>query len=265
MVSDVILRSQAQAVYSPDNIGHFGLNLRRYAHFTSPIRRYADLTVHRALVAGLDFGKDGQTDDEAAGLAEIAEHISMTERRSMLAERDSKDRFIAAFLEARIGAEFRGRVAGVTRFGLFVKLDETGADGFVPISTLGGDFFHHDEILHALIGERTGLTYRLGDGVLVRSSKLCRLPAASALELLEGGSEGKPPAHGNRRPPPGAARHAASKARHEKPNPPLTWAPRRAATCTHFIWRQIRPFCWETLRRRPAVRPFWLLALYDPQ
>ncbi|MEX2249960.1 MAG: ribonuclease R, partial [Parvibaculum sp.] len=163
MVSDVILRSQAQAVYSPDNIGHFGLNLRRYAHFTSPIRRYADLIVHRALIAGMGLGKDGQTDDETAGLGEIAEHISMTERRSMLAERDSKDRFIAAFLEARIGAEFRGRVAGVTRFGLFVKLDETGADGFVPISTLGGDFFHHDEILHALIGERTGLTYRLGD------------------------------------------------------------------------------------------------------
>ncbi|MBX3488170.1 ribonuclease R [Parvibaculum sp.] len=203
MVSDVILRSQAQAVYSPDNIGHFGLNLRRYAHFTSPIRRYADLTVHRALVASLDFGKDGQTDDEAAGLVEIAEHISMTERRSMLAERDSKDRFIAAFLEARIGAEFRGRVAGVTRFGLFVKLDETGADGFVPISTLGGDFFHHDEILHALIGERTGLTYRLGDGVLVRLVEAVPITGGLRLELLEGGSEGKPAGRGgNRRPAP---------------------------------------------------------------
>ncbi|MDX5494095.1 MAG: ribonuclease R, partial [Alphaproteobacteria bacterium] len=168
IVSDVVLRSQAQAVYSPDNIGHFGLNLRRYAHFTSPIRRYADLTVHRALIAGLGFGKDGQTDDEVAELAEIAEHISMTERRSMLAERDSKDRFIAAFLEARIGAEFTGRIAGVTRFGLFVKLDETGADGFVPISSLGGDFFHHDEIIHALIGQRTRIAYSLGDAVRVR-------------------------------------------------------------------------------------------------
>ncbi|MEQ9226822.1 MAG: ribonuclease R [Parvibaculum sp.] len=196
MVSDVVLRSQAQAVYSPENIGHFGLNLRRYAHFTSPIRRYADLTVHRALIAGLGLGpdskKDGQPDDEVAALAEIAEHISTTERRSMLAERDSKDRFIAAFLEARIGAEFRGRIAGVTRFGLFVKLQETGADGFVPISTLGGDFYHHDEILHALTGERTGRTYRLGDGVLVRLEEAVPVTGGMRFALLEGGSEGKP-------------------------------------------------------------------------
>ena len=202
MVSDVVLRSQAQAVYAPDNIGHFGLNLRRYAHFTSPIRRYADLTVHRALIAGLDLGKDGQSDDEAATLAEIAEHISMTERRSMLAERDSKDRFIAAFLEERIGAEFTGRVAGVTRFGLFVKLDETGADGFVPISTLGGDFYHHDEILHALTGERTGRIYRLGDAVRVRLEEAVPITGGLRLEILEGGSEGKPAGKGNRRPPP---------------------------------------------------------------
>ncbi len=189
IVSDVVLRSQAQAVYSPDNIGHFGLNLRRYAHFTSPIRRYADLTVHRALVAGLGFGKDGQTDDEISELAEIAEHISTTERRSMVAERDSKDRFIAAFLEARIGAEFTGRIAGVTRFGLFVKLDETGADGFIPISTLGGDYFHHDEIIHALIGERTRIAYRLGDLVRVRLEEAVPVTGGLRFELLEGGSE----------------------------------------------------------------------------
>lgn len=192
IVSDVVLRSQAQAVYAPDNIGHFGLNLRRYAHFTSPIRRYADLTVHRALIAGLGFGKDGQTDAELAELVEIAEHISTTERRSMLAERDSKDRFIAAFLEARIGAEFTGRVAGVTRFGLFVKLDETGADGFVPISTLGSDFFHHDEIIHALIGERTRIAYRLGDSVRVRLAEAVPVTGGLRFELLEGGSEAPP-------------------------------------------------------------------------
>jgi|TARA_B100000614_G_scaffold232313_1_gene226862 ribonuclease R len=189
MVSDVVLRSQAQAVYSPDNIGHFGLNLRRYAHFTSPIRRYADLTVHRALIAGLKLGKDGQTDDELAELTEIAEHISMTERRSMLAERDSKDRFIAAFLEARLGAEFTGRVSGVTRFGLFVKLDDTGADGFVPISTLGGDFFHHDEIIHALVGQRTRIAYRLGDAVRVKLEEAVPVTGGLRFELLEGGSE----------------------------------------------------------------------------
>ena len=189
IVSDVVLRSQAQAIYSPDNIGHFGLNLRRYAHFTSPIRRYADLTVHRALIAGLGLGKDGQTDDEVAELAEIAEHISMTERRSMLAERDSKDRFIAAFLEARIGAEFTGRIAGVTRFGLFVKLDETGADGFVPISSLGGDFFHHDEIIHALIGQRTRIAYSLGDAVRVRLAEAVPVTGGLRFDLIEGGSE----------------------------------------------------------------------------
>lgn len=189
IVSDVVLRSQAQAVYAPDNIGHFGLNLRRYAHFTSPIRRYADLTVHRALIAGLGFGKDGQTDTELAELGEIAEHISMTERRSMLAERDSKDRFIAAFLEARIGAEFTGRIAGVTRFGLFVKLDDTGADGFVPVSTLGSDFFHHDEILHALIGQRSRIAYSLGDAVRVRLEEAVPVTGGLRFEILEGGSE----------------------------------------------------------------------------
>lgn len=205
IVSDVVLRSQAQAVYSPDNIGHFGLNLRRYAHFTSPIRRYADLTVHRALVAGLGLGKDGQTDDEVAELAEIAEHISMTERRSMIAERDSKDRFIAAFLEARIGAEFTGRIGGVTRFGLFVKLDETGADGFVPISSLGGDFFHHDEIIHALIGQRTRIAYSLGDAVRVRLEEAVPVTGGLRFELLEGGSEAPKGAGRRSRAPSGRA------------------------------------------------------------
>jgi ribonuclease R len=211
IVSDVVLRSQAQAVYSPDNIGHFGLNLRRYAHFTSPIRRYADLTVHRALIAGLGLGKDGQTDDEVSELAEIAEHISMTERRSMLAERDSKDRFIAAFLEARIGAEFTGRIAGVTRFGLFVKLDETGADGFVPISSLGGDFFHHDEIIHALIGQRTRIAYSLGDAVRVRLAEAVPVTGGLRFELLEGGGEAPKGAGRRSRAPSGRAGAKRSK------------------------------------------------------
>lgn len=205
IVSDVVLRSQAQAVYSPDNIGHFGLNLRRYAHFTSPIRRYADLTVHRALIAGLGLGKDGQTDDELAELTEIAEHISMTERRSMIAERDSKDRFIAAFLEARIGAEFTGRIGGVTRFGLFVKLDETGADGFVPISSLGGDFFHHDEIIHALIGQRTRIAYSLGDAVRVRLAEAVPVTGGLRFDLIEGGSEAPKGAGRRSRAPSGRA------------------------------------------------------------
>ena len=192
MVSTVVLRSQAQAVYAPDNIGHFGLNLRRYAHFTSPIRRYADLVVHRALISALRLGGDGQSPEEAGSLAEIAEHISDTERRSMLAERDSMDRFIAAFLEARIGAEFPGRISGVTRFGLFVRLEETGADGLVPISNLGTEFFHHDEAGHALIGERSGLTFRLGERVIVRLAEAVPVTGGLRFDIVEGGKEGKP-------------------------------------------------------------------------
>lgn len=192
MVSTVVLRSQAQAVYAPDNIGHFGLNLRRYAHFTSPIRRYADLVVHRALVSALRFGGDGQSPEETGSLGEIAEHISGTERRSMLAERDSMDRFIAAFLEARIGAEFPGRISGVTRFGLFVRLDETGADGLVPISNVGTEFFHHDEAGHALIGERSGLTFRLGERVIVRLAEAVPVTGGLRFDIVEGGKEGKP-------------------------------------------------------------------------
>ncbi len=156
VMNDVVLRSQAQAVYAAENIGHFGLNLARYAHFTSPIRRYADLIVHRALVKANRFGDDGLTDREARILGEIAEHISMTERRAMAAERDSTDRYVAAFMKDRMGATFDARITGVTRFGLFVRLAETGADGLLPIRALGGEYFQHDERKHALIGQPLG-------------------------------------------------------------------------------------------------------------
>jgi len=212
MVSDVVLRSQAQAIYDPENIGHFGLNLRRYAHFTSPIRRYADLIVHRALVSALGFGADGQSSEEAGEMSAIAEHISKTERRSMLAERDSTDRFIAIFLQDRVGAEFRGRVSGVTRFGLFIKLEETGADGLIPISSLGAEYFHHDESRHALVGERSGRTFRLGETVLVRLEEVVPISGGMRFSLVDGGSEGKPMGKGPRqRGKPGApARQKAS-------------------------------------------------------
>src|SRR6202000_3325955 len=144
-----VLRPQMQAHYSPDNIGHFGLNLDRYAHFTSPIRRYADLIVHRALIRALGLGDDGLTDADIVRMKETAEHITMAERRAMAAERDATDRYVAAFLSERVGAEFEGRITGVTRFGLFVRLTETGADGLVPISKLGGEYFIHDDRTHA--------------------------------------------------------------------------------------------------------------------
>ncbi len=190
LVNEVVLRSQSQAEYNPANIGHFGLNLRRYAHFTSPIRRYADLLVHRALIRALKFGPDGLADGEMARLAETSKSISEAERRAMAAERETVDRLISAHLAGRVGATFTGRVAGVTRSGLFVKLRDTGADGFVPISSLGADFFRHIEAEHALAGARTGETFRLGDTVEVRLVEA--IPSAGALrfEMLSGGKKG---------------------------------------------------------------------------
>jgi ribonuclease R len=194
LVGEVILRSQAQAVYSPGNFGHFGLNLRRYAHFTSPIRRYADLIVHRALVRALGLGNDGLTDAEMEELDQIAQSISDTERRAMAAERETADRLIAAHLADRIGATFHARVSGLVRTGLFVRLIETGADGFVPASSIGHEYFFHDEIRQALVGEDTGLAYRLGDPVEVRLVEA--IPTAGALRfemLSEGRSIGPRP------------------------------------------------------------------------
>jgi ribonuclease R len=190
LVNEVVLRSQAQAIYSPENIGHFGLNLRKYAHFTSPIRRYADLMVHRALVKALGIGAGGITDEELGRLIEISDVISGTERRAMAAERETTDRLIAAFLADHVGAEFQGRIGGVTRSGLFIKLKDTGADGFIPISTLGHEYFTHNETARALVGERTGVTYRLGDTVSVRLIEVAPMAGALRFEMLSEGSKG---------------------------------------------------------------------------
>lgn len=168
MVSEVVLRAQRQAVYATENVGHFGLNLPRYAHFTSPIRRYADLTVHRALVKACRLGGGGQTEAEAIALPDIAEQISDLERRAMAAEREATDRYLAGYLEHREGAVFEARIRGVTKFGLFVMLDETGADGFIPMRNLGFERFRFEEARHSLIGETTGGIYRLGQSVTVR-------------------------------------------------------------------------------------------------
>ncbi|MEM7652724.1 MAG: ribonuclease R [Pseudomonadota bacterium] len=162
VVNEMVLRTQAQAIYSPDNVGHFGLALTKYAHFTSPIRRYSDLLVHRALIGALKLGDDGMTPDEAGKFEQWGEHLSMTERRAAVAEREATDRFVTSYLANRKGDSFIGRVSGVTRFGLFVKLSETGADGLIPISSLPDDYYRHEEALNLLVGERWGRTYMLG-------------------------------------------------------------------------------------------------------
>ncbi len=187
MVGEMVLRSQSQANYSPENIGHFGLNLMKYAHFTSPIRRYADLIVHRALIGSLGLGDGGITPEEEASLEEISAEISTFERRAMAAERETVDRLIAHHLADRVGEEFDGRVSGVTKAGLFVSLQQFGADGFIPVSTLGLDYYIYDEAHQALVGEKTGKGYRLGDSVEVRLAEAIPLAGALRFEMLSEG------------------------------------------------------------------------------
>ncbi|MGH6818801.1 MAG: ribonuclease R [Methylovirgula sp.] len=188
IVNEIVLRTQAQAEYVSENYGHFGLNLRRYAHFTSPIRRYADLIAHRALIRALRLGDDGLADVSAEDLAEIAAQISAAERRAMAAERDTVERLIALYLSEQIGTIFTGRISGVTQVGLFVRLTETGADGFIPAATLGQDYFRYDESLHALVGNRTGEMHQLGHEVSVKLIEAAPFAGALRFELL---SEGK--------------------------------------------------------------------------
>jgi len=185
MIHQMVLRTQAQAQYDPENLGHFGLALRRYAHFTSPIRRYADLLIHRALISGFSMGDGGLPPDAAAGFHDAAEHISMTERRAAKAEREVVDRYAALYLADRVGADFAGRIAGVSRFGLFVTLAETGADGLVPISTLPNDFYRHDEARNRLVGQRGGRTFALGDALTVRLMEADPLTGSLVLALAE--------------------------------------------------------------------------------
>jgi len=205
IVNEVVLRTQMQAIYSIENIGHFGLNLDRYAHFTSPIRRYADLLVHRSLIAALGLGNDGLSPADVQRLTETAEHITVTERRAMAAEREAGERYVAAYLEDRVGATFQASITGVTRFGLFLRLTETGADGLAPISTLGDEYFVHDEASHALVGERTGGRWRLGAKVEVRLKEANPVTGGLLFEML---SDPEPSTPGvRRRPSPPQGRH----------------------------------------------------------
>jgi len=195
MVTQMILRTQAQAVYAEDNLGHFGLNLERYAHFTSPIRRYADLIVHRALIASLKLGPDGLSKEAASQLEQTAQHISDTERRSMAAEREATDRYLALFLKDQVGAEFEGRITGVTGSGLFVALAGTGADGFIPISTISNDYWVQDTAAMALYARGSGKTYSLGQIVRVKLKEVTPLQGGLLLEML---SEPQPAPEGRK-------------------------------------------------------------------
>ena len=186
LVNEMMLRSQSQAAYAVENIGHFGLALARYAHFTSPIRRYADLLVHRALVRGLKLGPGGLEADEAARLPDTAEHITATERRAALAERDAIDRYLAAFMADKVGSVFEARISGVTRFGLFVTVSGSGASGLVPVSSLPDDFWFHDEATQTLSGRRTRLTFRLAQQVEARLAEASLLTGGLVFHILQG-------------------------------------------------------------------------------
>ena len=211
-VGMAVLRSQSQAVYSADKGGHFGLNLTHYAHFTSPIRRYADLVVHRALIDTFQFGDDGMDKEGAARLKETAEHISSTERKAMVAERDAKDRYIAAYLADRVGAVFNARITGVTKFGLFITLDETGADGLIPARSLGYEYFSYDEKNRALIGVESGDTYRFGRPVKARLDEATPVTGGLVFEMVSKPEKGKPPKRNHRT----ASGHKSRGAKHRR-------------------------------------------------
>jgi ribonuclease R len=184
LVNEVMLRSQSQAEYSPDNIGHFGLALPRYAHFTSPIRRYADLLVHRALIRGLQLGDGALAKDEAERFPDTALHITATERRAQLAERDAIDRYLAAHMADKVGANFAARISGVTRFGLFVTVAESGASGLVPVRSLPDDYWRYDEREQTLTGQRTRLAFRLAQEVDVRLAEASPVTGGLIFHIL---------------------------------------------------------------------------------
>ncbi|HEX3350425.1 MAG TPA: ribonuclease R [Acetobacteraceae bacterium] len=189
LINEVMLRSQMQAAYSPDNIGHFGLALPRYAHFTSPIRRYADLFVHRALIRGLRLGAGALSDAEAAEIAEICEHIVATERRATLAERDAIDRYVAAFMADKVGSVFAARISGVTRFGLFVTVSGNGASGLVPVSSLPDDYYVHDETAQTLTGRARRLSFRLAQDVEVRLAEASPITGGLVFHIMQAAAD----------------------------------------------------------------------------
>lgn len=192
MVNELVLRTQSQARYSPENLGHFGLALEKYAHFTSPIRRYADLLVHRGLISALRLGNDGLIDEDGdltADLEDLGDHISATERRAAAAERDAEERYLSAYLKDRIGERFGGTINGVSRFGLFVTIDDIGAEGLIPISTLPNDYYVCEEERHRLFGSSTGNTYELGEHIFMTLAEASPVTGGLLFHILDAGAD----------------------------------------------------------------------------
>ncbi len=225
-VMEQILRSQTQAYYAPRNTGHFGLALGSYAHFTSPIRRYADLLVHRALVGahGLEMPapKDQSIEptttlsgEDFADMARVGELISRHERRAMEAERETIDRYVAAYLSTRIGEMVAARITGVRDFGFFATVEGLGGDGLVPVSTLGAQRFHYEEASQSLIGEHSGTTYRMGQKLELRLAEANPISGALRFEVGDAddgdGGPSRRPRVTKRRGRPANIRHIGSK------------------------------------------------------
>ncbi len=205
-IMEAILRSQTQAYYGPANAGHFGLALGSYAHFTSPIRRYADLIVHRALVDAWRLEMPGKPKDLPArtglgeadrkGLSRIGEAISALERRAMEAERETVDRYVAAWLATKVGEIVPARITGVQPFGFFATVDGLGGDGLVPVSTLGSERFFYDEAARTLDSEHGRVSYSVGQRLDLRLMEANPISGALRFELPD--AEDRPPA---KRPP----------------------------------------------------------------
>jgi ribonuclease R len=185
-IMEQILRTQMQARYGPERLGHFGLSLATYAHFTSPIRRYADLLVHRALVSAYKLGEGGLPKGEDERFVVIGEQISMLERRAMEAERETVDRYVAAFLADRVGQLVECRITGVQPFGFFATVLDLGGDGLVLARDLGREYFRYDEKARALVGDETGETYRVGQKLTLKLAEANPVSGSLRFELPEG-------------------------------------------------------------------------------
>jgi ribonuclease R len=187
-IMEQLLRTQMQARYAPERLGHFGLALATYAHFTSPIRRYADLLVHRALVSAYRLGEGGLPPSDAEQFDEIGERISRLERRAMEAERETVDRYVAAYLADRVGQIEMCRITGVQPFGFFATVVDFGGDGLVPVSTIGQEYFRYDEKAQQLVGEGTGTAYKLGQKLRLRIAQADPISGTLRFELPEQGT-----------------------------------------------------------------------------